>query len=462
MGMVHDAGPARRCCTNEFWLGDGFYADLATGGDEGAGTGNFHTGLYIDGSPVALLASPGFTGNPTAPTQATADNSTKLATTAYVQSQGYITGLTLSGLTATFSAPFSRSGNTLSLLYDSNFGVNGSNQLDLAAIPSGELLGNSGGSSAEPGPTTLSSLIDRALGSAQGDILYRGSSGWGALAPGNAGQHLQSGGGSANPSWITPAINAGYFSQVSTTQVEFCPANGAAVVIAGAVYPIPSGCVTAANTSVLVNGSSGNLAASTQYLVAIYNNAGTPTLAFFASASYSHMPDTTAGNVGTEVISSSGTPQSNYTLVGLVVTDASSHFQAQGVGTISWFNRVNLRVIGLGTGSVTSGTLAEITSSARINYVSWLSEAVVTGISGYMSNATGGDGASAQINRNGTVGQGDPDSFTSATGGNVGPLGGSVGVATTSEGTNYMTLFGANITGGTASFTFDNYVMVRG
>lgn len=33
----------------------------------------------------AELASPAFTGNPTAPTQASSDNSTKLATTAYVQ-----------------------------------------------------------------------------------------------------------------------------------------------------------------------------------------------------------------------------------------------------------------------------------------------------------------------------------------------------------------------------------------
>ena len=38
----------------------------------------------------APLASPAFTGNPTAATQAAADNSTKLATTAFVKSQGYL------------------------------------------------------------------------------------------------------------------------------------------------------------------------------------------------------------------------------------------------------------------------------------------------------------------------------------------------------------------------------------
>src|SRR5215469_1715960 len=48
----------------------------------------------------APLASPAFTGSPTAPTPATADNSTSLATTAFVKIQGYLVGnqtITLSG-----------------------------------------------------------------------------------------------------------------------------------------------------------------------------------------------------------------------------------------------------------------------------------------------------------------------------------------------------------------------------
>ncbi len=47
-----------------------------------------------DISGSAPLASPAFTGFPTAPTQISSDNSTKLATTAYVQSQGFITSAT--------------------------------------------------------------------------------------------------------------------------------------------------------------------------------------------------------------------------------------------------------------------------------------------------------------------------------------------------------------------------------
>jgi hypothetical protein len=42
----------------------------------------------------APIASPGFTGTPTAPTAAVATNTTQIATTAYVKSQGYVTATT--------------------------------------------------------------------------------------------------------------------------------------------------------------------------------------------------------------------------------------------------------------------------------------------------------------------------------------------------------------------------------
>src|SRR6516164_977239 len=54
-------------------------------------------GLFISYAPIA---SPVFTGDPRAPTPATADNDTSIATTAFVKAQGYIIGnqtITLSG-----------------------------------------------------------------------------------------------------------------------------------------------------------------------------------------------------------------------------------------------------------------------------------------------------------------------------------------------------------------------------
>jgi hypothetical protein len=50
------------------------------------------TSNMVDSS-IAPLASPSFTGTPAAPTPSTADNSTKIATTAYVQAQGYLTAV---------------------------------------------------------------------------------------------------------------------------------------------------------------------------------------------------------------------------------------------------------------------------------------------------------------------------------------------------------------------------------
>ena len=48
--------------------------------------------LPTDISGLAPLSSPAFTGSPTAPTPATSDNSTKIATTAWVKAQGYGSG----------------------------------------------------------------------------------------------------------------------------------------------------------------------------------------------------------------------------------------------------------------------------------------------------------------------------------------------------------------------------------
>ena len=56
-----------------------------------------------DSAQLARLASPAFTGTPTAPTQAVGDNSTAIATTAWVKSQGY-TGVTNVNLTGTPTA----------------------------------------------------------------------------------------------------------------------------------------------------------------------------------------------------------------------------------------------------------------------------------------------------------------------------------------------------------------------
>lgn len=53
------------------------------------------------------------------------------------------------------------------------------------------------------------SVILDSIGGVQGDILYRDVSAWKTLAPGTAGQVLQTGGASANPSWGTASGGSG-------------------------------------------------------------------------------------------------------------------------------------------------------------------------------------------------------------------------------------------------------------
>jgi hypothetical protein len=73
--------------------------------------------------------------------------------------------------------------------------------LSLAQIASGRVLGNVSGSAAVPTEISLSALLDAALGSGRGQIIYRGASGWAALGPGTSGYYLQTRGSGADPIW---------------------------------------------------------------------------------------------------------------------------------------------------------------------------------------------------------------------------------------------------------------------
>lgn len=85
------------------------------------------------------------------------------------------------------------------------------------ATPVGILNRTGAGAWAE---SSLSSLIDSAFSSTQGSILYRGASSWAALGPGTAGQVLQTGGASANPSFATFSVaNNSALTALATTAV---------------------------------------------------------------------------------------------------------------------------------------------------------------------------------------------------------------------------------------------------
>jgi hypothetical protein len=107
-----------------------------------------------------------------------------------------------------------------------------------APIANLQLLANLSGSTAVATGQTLSAVLDATISSARGTLLFRGASGWTALAPGTSGQVLQTGGAAGDPSWVVPASSgndpitlSGAVSGTGTT----------AIVTTLATVPIASG-----------------------------------------------------------------------------------------------------------------------------------------------------------------------------------------------------------------------------
>lgn len=78
------------------------------------------------------------------------------------------------------------------------------------------VLGRNSAGSGDVEETTASQVLDW-IGSTQGEILYRGASGWAVLAPGTSGQLLQTNGTGADPSWVTASGGGGITSLNSQT-----------------------------------------------------------------------------------------------------------------------------------------------------------------------------------------------------------------------------------------------------
>jgi hypothetical protein len=105
----------------------------------------------------------------------------------------------------------------------------------------------------------LSALIDTLGTASQGQVLYRGASGWSLLAPGSAGQFLQSGGAGANPAWAAAAGGGTVTS---------------AAIVAGTNVTLSGTCSSTSSINCTINasGGSGSPGGSSGQLQ--YNNAG--------------------------------------------------------------------------------------------------------------------------------------------------------------------------------------------
>lgn len=101
------------------------------------------------------------------------------------------------------------------------------------------VLGRKTAGAGSPEELTLSDVLDLVGSAAQGDILYRGASGWARLGAGTSGYGLKTNGASADPAWakvlrpdVTETITKGYtvtpnnIGTVSTGTTTPDPANG--------------------------------------------------------------------------------------------------------------------------------------------------------------------------------------------------------------------------------------------
>ncbi len=124
----------------------------------------------------------------------------------------------------------------------------GSITVNLAAIADHTVLANISGGALAPSSTTLTALIDNAIGSTQGNILYRNSTVWTVLAPGTAGQLLATGGAAANPAWSTAT-----FPTTGGAAGNILISNGTNYIASTSLWPNTVG---SANSVLYSNGTS--------------------------------------------------------------------------------------------------------------------------------------------------------------------------------------------------------------
>jgi len=215
-----------------------------------------------------------------------------------------------------------------------------------------------------------------------------------------------------------PSFACGRLIYVNSTTIRFIPYNGNVVRINGSVYQIPAAGISAGISGVTVNGTAGQtLANNTTYLVSVSSAGILKYWEAIAAGWYSHGPDTTTGNIGTEVIWNSGgtVPQPNDTVVGMVYVSGNAFVDsgANMIGLLSWFNRrKKICVQGIGNVNTTSPSIVSL-SSNLIYILCWGDETVDVSLNGqgettgsYAYYAIGVDGTTSLSGSNYVYGPG--------------------------------------------------------
>jgi hypothetical protein len=130
--------------------------------------------------------------------------------------------------------------------------ITGTGTISLASIANHTLLANTSGGSAAPVSTTLTALIDDAIASTHGDVLYRSATDWAALAPGTAGQVLTTQGASANPNWTSAGMTA-----IANDRVLANVSGSSGLPTANTLSDVIDNCIASTQGDVLYRNASG-------------------------------------------------------------------------------------------------------------------------------------------------------------------------------------------------------------
>lgn len=326
----------------------------------------------------------------------------------------------------------------------------GFGQIDYASISFGatqRVLGRKTAGAGTSEEITASDILDF-IGSTQGQVLYRGASGWTVLGPGTSGQYLKTLGAGADPSWDTvPSISDGDKGDIT-------------VSLGGTLWTIDNGVVTYAKiqnvsstSRVLGRKTSGagtveelttsellDFLGNTQGQVLYRGASGWSVLSpgtsgqFLktggagADPSWDTVPNTTDGDKGDITVTGGGTI---WTIDNGVVT----YPKMQNVSATS-------RILGRKTAG--AGTVEELTTSELLDFVgSTRGQILYRGASGWVALGPGTSGQILQTN-----GAGADPSWVNTSGG--GTIGGSTGATDNSllraDGTGGSTLQNSDIT----------------
>lgn len=231
-----------------------------------------------------------------------------------------------------------------------------------------------------------------------------------------------------------------FVSNVTTLGLR--QSGGRNLIINGVSRQVPSAGVTITNAG---------LSANTFYYVYAFMSGATMLLEFSTTTHVTHTN-------GVEI--KTGDP--SRTLVGAAYTDASTQFVRNQtfIGVITWFNRQSLGLaLTATTTAFTNVSIAEITASDRLSFITWADEGVTVSANGTM-NLSAVATVAFNIYVNNVINRLTNSGASGTAGQNVNScMAGNISV---NEGVLNTTTVFASTTAGTVTAAFANFVNLRG